>query len=206
MIFPLNYMRFYRAGRERYYSDIFIKATPGQIHAAVGDAQFLLAPRLEDGAEVRGEYFSDTNRFFAEQIRNISLFLGAFAFIAILISSIGILSIMLVSVVERTREIGLRKALGASKGTIVSQVLNESFVFSILGSLVGLLAASLSARPFLNILAQDLVSPRLSDLGGLHPLAALLAFALTVAAGQIFSLYPALQAAGLVPVDALREI
>ena len=70
--------------------------------------------------------------------------LGAFAFVAVAISSIGILSIMLVSVVERTRELGLRRALGASRLQIVGHVLNEAFVLSLLGSVIGLGAALLS--------------------------------------------------------------
>lgn len=204
LIFPLNYMRFH-PGDERSYSEIFIKTVAGGIHAAVEDAGLLLAERATDEAEVRGEYFSDTNRFFQDQVRNITMFLGAFVFIAILISSIGILSIMLVSVVERTREIGLRKALGASGGTIIAQILNESFVFSILGSLVGLVFAAFSAKPLVAILAQDMISPKLSDLGGLHPQAALLAFILAVAVGQLFALYPAVQAAKMSPVEALRN-
>jgi len=190
---------------ERLYMEIFIRAKEGQVYEAVADAQVLLPDRSMDGMEVTGEYFLDSTRYLSEQINMITLFLGAFAFISILISAIGILSIMLVSVVERTKEIGLRKALGASRGLIIRQVLNESFVFSALGALLGLLGASLTADRLITMLVQEITYPRLTDLGGLHPLAALLSVALALVMGQVFGFYPALQAAKLPPVDALRD-
>ena len=133
------------------------------------------------------------------------MLLGAFAFVAIVISSIGILSIMLVSVVERTREIGLRKALGASKLTIVAQILNESFVFSLLGAFVGLIAAFFTSGTLTNTLAEEIFFYGMDNLGGLHPKAALFAFLLAIVVGQLFGLYPAVQAAKMLPVDALRD-
>ena len=155
--------------------------------------------------EIRGEYFRDSTVFFSEQVQTMTLFLGAFAFISILISAIGILSIMLVSVVERTREIGLRKALGASKGVIVRQILNESFVFSTFGALLGLLVAYFTAEQLIGLLIQEITYPKLTNVGGLHPLAALLSFGVAVAMGQIFGFYPAWQAAKMAPVDAFRD-
>lgn len=190
---------------ERLYSEIYIKAKPGQVYEAVADAQVLLAHRSMEEMEIRGEYFQDSTRFITEQINMITLFLGAFAFIAILISAIGILSIMLVSVLERTREIGLRKALGASQGAIIGQILNESFVLSALGATLGLIVAYFTADRLLGLLIQEIMYPKLTNLGGLHPLAALISFGLAVLMGQVFGFYPALQAAKLPPVDALRD-
>lgn len=191
--------------REATYQHIYLKAKAGAVHQAVEEAQVLLADRSLQDMEVTGEYFQDSTRFFREQLRTITLFLGAFAFVAILISALGILSMMLVSVVERTREIGLRQALGASKGVIIRQLLNESLVFSILGAAAGLAAAYFSAPHLLDFLLQEFTYPKLSGVGGLHPLAALLALVLAVAVGQFFGLYPAWQGAKLTPVDALRE-
>lgn len=211
MIFPLNasqpaWMEQIDGGEyERLYHEIVLKAKSGKAYEAVADAQVLLADRTLDAMEVRGEYFLDSTRYFSEQIRTITLFLGAFAFVSILISAIGILSIMLVSVVERTREIGLRKALGASKVMIVWQILNESLVFSILGSLLGLFAAYLTADRLIHLLVQEIVYPRLTSLGGLNPLAAVLSFGVAVLMGQVFGFYPAWQAAKMTPVDALKD-
>ena len=92
-----------------------------------------------------------------EQLKTITLFLGAFAFIAVLVSAIGILSIMLVSVVERTREIGLRQALGASKRIIVGQILNESLVFSAAGSVLGLIAAYFTAPTLISTILEEAI-------------------------------------------------
>lgn len=188
---------------EPHYMNIFVKAKPGRIYEAVEDARTLLADRALDNMEVNGEYLQDSNRYLTEQLKTITLFLGAFAFIAVLVSAIGILSIMLVSVVERTREVGLRKALGASRSVIVRQILHESFVFSLLGSLIGLIAAFFSADAVGSMLIQELVSQDVGSIGGLHPLAALLAALLAVLIGQVFGLYPAVQAARLDPVRAL---
>jgi putative ABC transport system permease protein len=208
LIFPLGAAQPAWTAREGYellYQEIFIKAKPNQVYEAVADARVLLADRSMDEMEVQGEYFRDSTRFFSEQIRMVTLFLGAFAFISILISAIGILSIMLVSVVERTKEIGLRKALGASKGVVIRQILNESFVFSALGGLSGLLAAYFTADVLINLLVQEITYPKLTDLGGLHPLAAVISFGVAVAMGQVFGFYPALQGAKMPPVEALRD-
>ena len=71
----------------------------------------------------------------------MTLYLGAFAFVSIVISGVGFLCINMVSVVERTREMGLRRAFGATKVTVVAQVLNEALVFSFLGAILGLIVA-----------------------------------------------------------------
>ncbi|MGI6693988.1 MAG: ABC transporter permease [Limnochordia bacterium] len=190
---------------EPHYMNVFVKAKPGRIYEAVEDARTLLADRALDNMEVNGEYLQDSNRYLTEQLKTITLFLGAFAFIAVLVSAIGILSIMLVSVVERTREIGLRQALGASKRIIVGQILNESLVFSAAGSVLGLIAAYFTAPALISTILEEAIYTSLSDVGGLHPHAAALALLVAVVMGQLFGLYPAWQAAKMAPVDALRE-
>ncbi len=123
--------------------------------------------------------------------------LGGIGAISLLVGGIGILNIMLVSVTERTREIGLRKALGAKKSTILTQFLIESVVLTSIGGLIGVLLAIavlygiVAAVPFLDRVI-------------INPLVILLAFGVSVATGVIFGVWPASRAANLSPIEALR--
>ncbi len=210
LIFPLSFQLYHfreqvdLAEDAPEFGEIYIVSQPGRVYDAVAEAEVLLADRSVDDMNVRGEYLADS-MYLRDQLRQITLFLGAFAFMAILISALGILSIMLVSVVERTREIGLRKALGASRAVIMRQILNESLVFSLLGALVGLAAASFSAETLGTMLMQEMMYQEAAAIGGLHPQAALISAALAVLVGQVFGLYPAWQAARLDPVRALND-
>ncbi|HHU61000.1 MAG TPA: FtsX-like permease family protein [Natronincola sp.] len=206
MIMPLRTFYYgFDDSEEQVHDNIIIKSKPGKIYDAVEDAKVILADRSVDDMEVHGEYLKDSDQWMEEGIRSITIFLGVFAFIAIVISAIGILSIMLVSVVERTREIGLRQALGASKIKIVAQILNEALVFSLLGGLVGLIMAYFSAEKLIAFLLQEIADSQLGNLGGLHPKASVIAVGLSILIGQIFGLYPAIQGAKMPPVEALRD-
>lgn len=206
MIMPLRTFYYgFNDSEEQVHDNIIIKSKPGKIYDAVEDAKVILADRSVDDMEVHGEYLKDSGQWMEEGIRSITIFLGVFAFIAIVISAIGILSIMLVSVVERTKEIGLRQALGASKIKIVAQILNEALVFSLLGGLVGLIMAYFSAEKLIAFLLQEIADSQLGNLGGLHPKASVIAVGLSILIGQIFGLYPAIQGAKMPPVEALRD-
>jgi putative ABC transport system permease protein len=125
----------------------------------------------------------------------LTIFLGAIAAISLLVGGIGIMNIMLVSVTERTREIGLRKAVGAGKLDILWQFLIEAIAMSLIGGLLGIglgTAISQIAGPALNV--QALVS--VNSVG--------LAFGFSAAVGVFFGIYPAMRAANLHPIDALR--
>lgn len=206
MLMPLRSFYYgFDDSEERVYDNIIIKSKPGKIYDAVEDAKVILADRSVDDMEVHGEYLKDSDQWMEEGIRSITIFLGVFAFIAIVISAIGILSIMLVSVVERTKEIGLRQALGASKIKIVAQILNEALVFSLLGGFFGLIMAYFSAEKLIAFLLKEISDSQLGNLGGLHPKAAVIAVGLSILIGQIFGLYPAIQGAKMPPVEALRD-
>ena len=127
--------------------------------------------------------------------RTMTLMLGAIAGIALLVGGIGVMNIMLVAVAERTREIGIRKALGATRLDILVQFLAESTAISCIGGVVG-------------ILAGVAVSQTVSRVAGwaavISPWALIVAFGFAATVGLFFGVYPAMRAASLSPVDALR--
>jgi putative ABC transport system permease protein len=131
------------------------------------------------------------------QITNVlTIFLGAIAGISLLVGGIGIMNIMLVSVTERTREIGLRKAVGAKRRDILSQFLIESVILAVIGGLVGILLGAVGAS-VISRLAEDLKA-------ALTPQSVLLATGFSAAVGLFFGIYPATRAARLNPIEALR--
>jgi putative ABC transport system permease protein len=131
----------------------------------------------------------------------LTIFLGGVAGISLLVGGIGIMNIMLVSVMERTKEIGLRKALGARKTDIQAQFLVESLVISLIGGILGILGGwGISA--LVGMLASS-SSVALNPVMGVDSI--LLATLFSVAVGIFFGLYPANRAATLEPVEALRS-
>jgi len=129
----------------------------------------------------------------------LTLFLGGVAAISLIVGGIGIMNIMLVSVTERTREIGIRKAVGAKRRDILMQFLTEATVLSVLGGVIGILlgwAIALAMGSFQ--LGATQVKP-VVDLS-----AVLLAVVFSLAVGLFFGIYPALRAGSLRPIEALR--
>jgi len=130
----------------------------------------------------------------------LTIFLGGIAAISLLVGGIGIMNIMLVSVVERTREIGLRKAVGAKKQDILVQFLAESLLLSVVGGLVGIGFGWLISTVVGKIaIANDVALNPSIDLNSI-----LLATLFSIAVGLFFGIYPANRAASLQPVEALR--
>ena len=130
----------------------------------------------------------------------LTIFLGGIAAISLLVGGIGIMNIMLVSVTERTREIGLRKALGAHKRDILVQFLTESILLSLIGGIIGILLAWGIASLIGAIAAAN--NTPINPVIGLD--AVLLATLFSMGVGLLFGLYPANRAASLQPVEALR--
>lgn len=130
----------------------------------------------------------------------LSLFLTVMAAIALLVGGIGILNIMLVTVAERTREIGLRKAVGATKKAVLLQFLYESSVLTLIGGILGIIAGTGISFAISRLMVYlgyewDFV---------ISPMSVLLAVGISAGTGIIFGLYPAYKASKLDPIDALR--
>ncbi|TMG59137.1 MAG: FtsX-like permease family protein, partial [Chloroflexi bacterium] len=131
----------------------------------------------------------------------LTLVLGAIAGISLVVGGIGIMNIMLVTVTERTREIGIRKAIGARRRDILTQFLIEAMVLSGLGGALGIAVGALLAKEAPNIPAiatSSFPTPVVS------PPSVVLAFCVSVAIGLFFGIYPANRAARLHPIEALR--
>ncbi len=125
--------------------------------------------------------------------RTFTVLLGAVAAISLLVGGIGVMNIMLVTVTERTREIGIKKALGAGRADIVGQFLTEAVLLSVFGGVVGVVVGLVGSR-FTIVGVQPAVAPY--SVG--------LAFGVAILIGLFFGLYPANRAASLRPIDALR--
>ena len=130
-----------------------------------------------------------------ETANNITILLGCIAAISLLVGGIGIMNIMLVSVTERTREIGIRKALGATYNNILLQFLVESMVIGIIGGTLGVM---------LGIGASCIISSMAGWNTVISVWAIVIAVIFSVGIGLFFGIYPARKAALLDPIDALR--
>lgn len=154
-----------------------------------------------------------------EQARTTRLmfmaFMGLIAAISLVVGGIGIMNIMLATVTERTREIGIRRALGANRRAIVRQFLAETVVLSVAGGLTGILGGLLC--PWIVVWVRDLLVTALpSAVASLPPsvmefrpvivpVSIPLAFGIAVSVGVVFGIYPAIRAANLDPIEALRH-
>ena len=125
----------------------------------------------------------------------LTMFLASIAGVSLVVGGIGIMNIMLVSVTERTREIGIRMAIGARSSDVLTQFLVESVVLSLCGGITGIL---------LGIGGAQIVSAVANIATAVDPGIIVIAFAFSAAIGIFFGFYPARKAAGLKPIEALR--
>ncbi len=188
-----------RTGQHAVSSIAVQAASEDQAGAAVTQVTAILRERhgLAAGDEDDFSVFSQTSLLETANTVTATLtaFLGAIAAISLLVGGIGIMNIMLVSVTERTREIGIRKAIGALKRDILVQFLLESMLVSLLGGFLGITLGWLIAQ--LAGAALDLST--VVDMSTV-----LLAAGFAAAVGLVFGIYPAWRAAGLRPIEALR--
>jgi putative ABC transport system permease protein len=183
-----------------YLSSIALEAkSPDVMTDAQNQVGYLLLARhkLSDPTQADFTIFSqqDILNTASSATGTFTTLLSGIAAISLLVGGIGIMNIMLVTVTERTREIGLRKALGAKKKIIVTQFLIEAVILTFVGGLIGI---------GLGVLVSFIVSRFTGSLFVISPGSILLAFAVSAGIGILFGWYPARRAANLQPIEALR--
>ncbi|GAB6899570.1 ABC transporter permease [Kineosporia succinea] len=176
---------------------ITVQATSAEtVDAAQSEVEDILNSRHKVTSDDADFSVSNASSFLeaaTSSTDTLTVLLGAVAAISLLVGGIGVMNIMLVTVTERTREIGIRKAIGAQKFDIVSQFLVEAVLLSVFGGLMGVLIGVVGSQ--FTIVGVEPV---------IEPYSIVLAFGVSVLIGLFFGLYPANRAASLRPIDALR--
>lgn len=185
---------------QNYLSSIALEAKSSDVMTQAQDqVGYLLLARhkMSDPAEADFSIFSQADILNAASATTgtFTTLLAGIAAISLLVGGIGIMNIMLVTVTERIREIGLRKALGAKKRTIISQFLTEAVILTFIGGIFGIV---------LGILVSFLISQLSGSLFVISPVAIILAIGVSGGIGILFGWYPARKAAALEPIEALR--
>jgi macrolide transport system ATP-binding/permease protein len=191
----------YRIFGKEYLDSISVEATSPDAITSAQDSiskiiikqHHLVTKDEQDSFQIRN--MADIKNTLETTTKTMSLLLGAIATISLLVGGIGIMNIMLVSVTERTREIGLRKAIGATKKDIMVQFLIESVLMSFLGGVSGILLGGGTAV-LITLFAGWAVRVSLSSI--------ILATTFSLAVGIVFGLWPAQKASQLDPIEALR--
>jgi putative ABC transport system permease protein len=200
----------YRLFNRRYLSQITLSVdSPANIQSVLEDVDEELRRRHRIPASSDPDFqtgsLKEMQDGMAAATGAFSLLLVCIAMVSLLVGGIGIMNIMLVSVTERTREIGIRKAIGARRSAILLQFLIESMTISLLGGCLGILAGIAGSKwitqlPFLKAMSggnpwQAVISPE----------SIVVAFVFSLVVGVFFGLYPAWQAAKMDPIEALRH-
>jgi len=181
-------------------SSLTVEATDADaVTAAQGELTVMLN-QLLGVTDTTNEPFTVVNQSSllataATSAASFTVLLGAVAAISLLVGGIGVTNVMLVTVTERTREIGIRKALGATRGAILGQFLAEAATLTLLGGVLGVIAALIGAQFPLNGTQPVILAFSIP-----------LALGVSVAIGVFFGVYPAARAAALRPIQALRAV
>ncbi|HAJ56783.1 MAG TPA: MacB family efflux pump subunit [Candidatus Omnitrophica bacterium] len=199
VMIPVTTALFRLLGKE-YVDSIYVEARDaGSTEALLEEIEAIIIRQhritkdREDSFEIRN--MSDIREVFESTTKTMSVLLGCIAAISLLVGGIGIMNIMLVSVTERTREIGLRKAIGATDKDIMTQFLIEAVLMSFIGGVGGIFLGA-GASSLINLLAGWSVKVTVFSI--------MLAAFFSLAVGVVFGLWPAKQASSLSPIEALR--
>lgn len=181
------------------FSDFLIVSDGAEYANDVASASVRL---MENRHDVRGkgviqlQNFNDSMNQITSILDYITIFVVFVAAISLLVGGIGVMNIMLVSVTERTREIGIRKALGARTGSIMMQFLSESAIITLLGGIIGIILGASGAYLICGVIGFQ---------AQVLPSTVIMASLFSSAVGIFFGIYPAKRAAKLSPIEALRH-
>ena len=199
VLVPITTGRFRLFGSDRLRSVSVLAQSEDKIPDAMADVQRVLrrehrlTQNKPDDFMIRSQ--ADFLNTLGETTQVFTYLLSGIAAVSLLVGGIGIMNIMLVSVTERTREIGIRKALGATKGNILLQFLIEAVVLCLLGGLIGALVGSGGATAMSAFFQWNTI---------ISPVAIVAAFVFSAVVGVLFGVWPARRAASLDPIVALR--
>ncbi len=183
---------------EDFYEILVIADSPAVSSEVATQAVKLMESKYNIRGEnqIMVESFADVSDQMNSILGMITLFITMVAAISLLVGGIGVMNIMLVSVTERTREIGIRKALGARTGSILTQFLAEAGIITLIGGIIGIILGYLGAVLVCSLIGLTAV---------VEILTILVATAFSSAVGIFFGIYPARKAARLSPIEALRH-
>ena len=199
VVIPIQTARYRLIGGDRLRSINVLASSEAEITPAMTEIQKILrrehrlASGAEDDFQIRNQ--ADFLNTLGDTTKIFTMLLAGIATVSLLVGGIGIMNIMLVSVTERTREIGVRKAIGATKENILLQFLIEAVVLCLLGGLIGA-ALGWGTAVVLHMAFNWNTSVSWSSVA--------MAFAFSAVVGIVFGVWPARRAAGLDPIDALR--
>jgi putative ABC transport system permease protein len=199
VMIPLSTARYRISGSDRLASITVEVSDPALVDRGIVEIERIIRRehRLQPGDD--SDFFirnrADLMSTFQETTRTFSILLAGIALVSLMVGGIGIMNIMLVSVTERTREIGVRKAMGATKRNILYQFLVEALTLCVVGGLLGLLAG---------VGAAAMLSRFANWNTAVAPEAVFLAIGFAAAIGLFFGIYPARRAAAMDPIVALR--
>jgi putative ABC transport system permease protein len=199
VLVPIQTARYRLMGSDRLRTISVLAPSESEISVTMAEVQKILRRehRLRAGQDddFRLRNQADFLTTLGETTQVFTLLLAGIATVSLLVGGIGIMNIMLVSVTERTREIGVRKAMGATRGNIMLQFLIEALVLCMLGGIIGILVGGGSAIALREAFQWNTA---------VGPSSVMVAFAFSAAVGILFGVWPARRAASLDPIEALR--